>query len=240
MDSVGTWQHLELRDGVLLRELVPDDAEGVLSVHGDSRVYTLDPHERHTDLEHTKRFIAPMVEHWQRHGFGYWTVLVPREWWPAGVPGGEPDDGQRVHAGLGGLHHHQIQGVPVLNVYFRFAPSVQGRGLAGLVLDEAARMAPHVAPGVDIVVRTRPANVAARRVAERAGYVDEGLEPGTTDMQLLRLSAAPRAVGQGLKRQPWVPLDCCIITGASRPLPGQRAWPLPSQWPVSWLTTMCR
>ena len=40
--------------------------------------------------------------------------------------------------------------------------------------------------GCDVVVRTRPANAAARRVAERAGYVDEGLEPGTTDMQLLR------------------------------------------------------
>ena len=74
----------------------------------------------------------------------------------------------------------------MLNVYFRLAPSVQGRGLAGLIVAAAVRMAPVVAPGVDIVVRTRPANAAARRVAERAGFVDEGLEPGTTDMQLLR------------------------------------------------------
>jgi len=94
-----------------------------------------------------------------------------------------------VHAGLGGIHHHTIAGVPVLNVYFRFGPEVQGRGLAGAVVAEAIRMAPHVAPDVDLVVRTRPANAAARRVAERAGFVDEGLEPGTTDMQLLRLSA---------------------------------------------------
>ena len=43
-------------------------------------------------------------------------------------------------------------------------------------------------------IRTSPTRFApeaqgrgARRVAERAGYVDEGLEPGTTDMQLLRL-----------------------------------------------------
>jgi RimJ/RimL family protein N-acetyltransferase len=38
-------------------------------------------------------------------------------------------------------------------------------------------------------VQTRPANSAARHVAERAGFVDEGLEPGNTDMQLLRLRA---------------------------------------------------
>ncbi len=48
------------------------------------------------------------------------------------------------------------------------------------------------------------------------------------------------AVGHGLKRHPSVPFDCCIITGASLPGPGQPAWPLPSQWPVSWLTTRCR
>ena len=52
--------------------------------------------------------------------------------------------------------------------------------------------------------------------------------------------SARAIVGNGLNRQPPSPLDCCIITGASRPLPGHEAWPSPSQWPVSWLTTMCR
>ena len=54
-------------------------------------------------------------------------------------------------------------------------------------------LAPLVAPGTDLVVRTRPANAAARRVAERAGFVDLGLEPDTTDMQQLRLAAPRRA-----------------------------------------------
>ena len=202
----GWWRRIEAGGGVLLRELSPGDDAGVLSVHGDPRVYTLDPAERHRDLEHSRRFIAPMVDHWRKHGFGYWAVLAPAGWWPEGVPGGEESDGPRVHAGLGGVHHHAIGGEPVLNVYFRFAPAVQGRGLARLVLAEAVRMAPSVAPGVDIVVRTRPANVAARRAAERAGFVDEGLEPGTSDMQLLRL-AAPRHAVSAAQR----------ISGARRP-----------------------
>lgn len=35
----------------------------------------------------------------------------------------------------------------------------------------------------------RPANAAARWVAKRAGFTDEGLESGVADMQLLRLEA---------------------------------------------------
>ena len=46
--------------------------------------------------------------------------------------------------------------------------------------------------------------------------------------------------GQGLAAQAPVPFDCCIITGAGRSDPPQEAWPKPSQWPVSWFTTMVR
>jgi ribosomal-protein-alanine N-acetyltransferase len=190
------WDRIEQPDGVLLRRLTPDDAPGVLAVHGDPRVYMHDPHETHPDLAHTRRFLAPMLEHWATHGFGYWVVLLPGSAWPGGVRGSHTADNGRVVAGLGGVQHHRVDGQPVLNVYFRFAPEAQGRGLAGTVLRQIALLAPDVAPGRDVVVRTRPANAAARRVAVRAGYVDEGLEPGTTDMQLLRLvSPAARSGG---------------------------------------------
>jgi RimJ/RimL family protein N-acetyltransferase len=76
----------------------------------------------------------------------------------------------------------------VLNVYYRLAPEVQGRGLAGHIVSASIQAAAELAPGIDLVVRTRPANAAARRVAERAGFVDQGLEPGATAMQLLRLT----------------------------------------------------
>ena len=190
------WHRIEQPDGVLLRRLTADDAPGVRAVHGDPRVYVHDPHETHPDLAHTRQFLAPMVEHWAAHGFGYWVVLLPASSWPGGVLGaGVADDG-RVVAGLGGVQHHQVDGQPVLNVYFRLAPETQGRGLAGAVLRQVAIVAPEVAPGRDVVVRTRPANAAARRVALRAGYVDEGLEPETTDMRLLRLvSPAARSGG---------------------------------------------
>lgn len=186
------WTHVDAGAGVLLRAVDRSDAAGVFAVHGDARVYALDPQETHTSVAHSQRFIAPMTSHWAEHGFGYWTVLLPHGAWEDGIAGSRPDDAGRVIVGLGGVQHHTVQGQPVLNVYFRLAPAVQGRGLAGRVVHNVIRMAPRVAAGCDLVVRTRPANAAARRVAERAGFRDEGLEPGTTDMQLLRLPA-PRS-----------------------------------------------
>lgn len=186
--------------GVVLRAPVPDDAPGVLSVHGDARVYEHDPHETQHDLADAERFLAPILSHWADHGFGYWTVLVDRDVWPAGVTSPLPDDRQKVHAGMGGVQRHTLQGVPVLNTYFRLAPAIHGRGIAGRIVRTALGLAPQVAPGVDVVVRTRPANLAARRVAEREGFTDVGLEAGTTDMQLLRRSS-PAAVTLRVARE---------------------------------------
>lgn len=172
--------------GVLLRRPIEADAAGVFAAHGDPSVYRYDPQETHSDVEHSARFLTPILDHWAEHGFGYWAVLLPAEKWREGVPGAHADDGARVFAGLGGIRNHTLAGRPVLNVYYRFAPAAQGRGLARIVVEQSLALAPLVAPGTDVVVRTRPANAVARHVAERAGFLDEGLEPGTTDMQLLR------------------------------------------------------
>ncbi|RZS45038.1 RimJ/RimL family protein N-acetyltransferase [Herbihabitans rhizosphaerae] len=188
---------IEDGEGLLLREPSPADAPGVLAVHGDPRVYVHDPHETHADLGDADRFLRPILRHWREHGFGYWTVLVPRAWWEAGTPGPGDGDGERVNGGMGGVQRYTLEDELVLNVYYRFAPAIQGRGLAGRVLRAAMTIAPEIAPGTDLVVRTRPANTAARRVAERAGFQDLGLEPGTTDMRLLRVSGRRPAPAPG-------------------------------------------
>ena len=171
---------------VRLRRPAPEDAAGVLSVHGDPRSYPLDPGLMHRSLGDSEEFIGSIEHHWQRHGFGYWAVLVPREWWPEGVP--DQDDDDWVHAGLGGIQHHELNGEPVLNVYYRFGAAVHGRGIAAYVLEQARLLAATAAPGRDLVVRTRPDNAAARRVAERAGFSDLGLSPWEDATQLLRLA----------------------------------------------------
>ena len=62
------WARVDAGDGVVLRRPVPDDAPGVLSVHGDPRVYELDPHLVHTDPTVAQEFLAPPLEHWEREG----------------------------------------------------------------------------------------------------------------------------------------------------------------------------
>jgi RimJ/RimL family protein N-acetyltransferase len=186
-EPLRAWNRLENADGILLRAVTMGDAEEVFAIHGDPRVYELDPDHRHRDVRHSREFLRPQVQHWAAYGFGYWAVLVPRELWEDGPAGTGDLDGNRVFAGMGGIQHHAVAGLPVLNVYFRLAPEVHGHGIARRIVEASIETADEVAPGVDLVVRTRPANAAARRVAVRAGFVDEGLEPGTTDMQLLRL-----------------------------------------------------
>lgn len=141
------------------------------------------------DLSDAERFLRPLLRHWSDHGFGYWTVLASPEWWPDGPHSRQAADNDRVFAGLGGIQHHSLaDDVPVLNVYFRLAPSAQGRGVAATILREAIRLAGRLAPGRDIIIRTRPANATVRRVAERAGFIDLGREPGVENMQLFRMA----------------------------------------------------
>ncbi|WP_029137264.1 GNAT family N-acetyltransferase [Nakamurella lactea] len=174
-------------DDVLLRRPSLSDAPGLLAVHGDPLAYLFDPQERHVDLGYTERWLQPILQHWTDHGFGYWTVLVPLDWWPAGPPGSGPADAGRVVAGMGGIRFHRCAGVQVLNVYYRLAPPVQGRRLAGRLVDAAVEWAAVNLTGTDLVVRTRPQNAVARHVARRAGFVDEGIDPEDAAMVQLRL-----------------------------------------------------
>lgn len=189
---MGPIDALELPTGVLLRRPVATDVPALLAVHGDPAAYQLDPDDRHTDADFTARWLAPIIKHWDVHGFGYWTVLVPQQCWPGGPVGTATDDAGRVVAGMGGVRRHFTPGQElVLNVYFRFAPAARGRGLAGLVVRHGGSVGRARLPGVDLVIRTRPANVAARHVAQREGFTDHGIDPAEPGMQLLRRSAVP-------------------------------------------------
>src|SRR6478735_6795330 len=93
-------------DGVRLRRPSPADVDALFAVHSDPAVYALDPSERHPDPRYTSHWLRPFTEHWRQHGFGYWTVLVPVAWWPAGPFGADPGDYGRVVAGMGGVRLH--------------------------------------------------------------------------------------------------------------------------------------
>lgn len=56
-----------------------------------------------------------MRAHWDEHGFGYWCVLEP---------------GSDRSIGYAGVKRVVAKKQPVLNVFYRFAPDLWGRGYA--------------------------------------------------------------------------------------------------------------
>jgi ribosomal-protein-alanine N-acetyltransferase len=181
-------ESLSLAGGIVLRRPTTADIPGIFAVHGDPQSYQFDPQETHRDPEFTAGWLAPILQHWDEHRFGYWTALVPAGVLPTGVI-----------AGMGGIRFHRTSGEQVLNVYFRFASAARGRGLAGSLLTAAIDWAADNLPGTDLVIRTRPANAAALRVGERAGFADDGLDPDDPTMVILRLRQ-PQPTGSVAER----------------------------------------
>ena len=183
-------------DGVLFRRPTLEDAPAIFVVHSDPRVYAFDPEKRHTDPAFTDTWIRRILDDWESDGIGYWTVLVPLSWWPE-TPA-EVRCGDHAIAGEAGVKRFRFDdgGEDLLNVYFRFAVPVQGRGLAGRVVSTAATWAGATLPGTDLVIRTRPDNAPAKRVAIRAGFVEVGPSPldDGLDVWRLRAGAGPDAV----------------------------------------------
>jgi len=72
--------------------------------------------------------------------------------------------------GFGGIGLMTWREREILNVYYRFSPSVWGNSYASEVVRTAIKLAQRWLPDFPLVVRTRPANAAARRVAEKSGF----------------------------------------------------------------------
>jgi ribosomal-protein-alanine N-acetyltransferase len=153
---------------VVLRRPLLDDAVALHAVESDPEVWRLHPHLRPVRVDQTQKALVEVLDHWQQHGFGYWIV----------------EDRGRV-VGSGGIRQFDMDGEPVLNVYYRLAPDVQGRGIASFILQTALDLAQQVQPDLPVVVRTDVRNLAAQRVAEKAGFVPAEMEAGVEDPLLV-------------------------------------------------------
>lgn len=96
--------------------------------------------------------VRDYVAQWSGDGLGYWAVELR---------------GRLV--GVAGLRFGVFRLRDCWNLYYRFATDVWGRGYATEAATEAMAVAIDRVPRLPVVVRTRPDNVAAQRVAEAAG-----------------------------------------------------------------------
>jgi RimJ/RimL family protein N-acetyltransferase len=96
--------------------------------------------------------------HWQDHGFGPW-VLIEKE--------------TGAFAGRGGLSWTSVEGAAEVELPWSIEPHLHGRGLA----TEAATAACDQARELEleqVIALVLPTNVPSRRVAEKAGFEQDG------------------------------------------------------------------
>ena len=135
----------------------PGDADAYVRIYGDSRI----PEEWWPSSlrtpDHARATLDKFIDHWQRWGFGLWTVLLP---------GGEI-------IGQAGVQHATVGGRREVELGWFIHPDHWNRGYA----TEMAREAVHVAfdvLGIDNVVAfTVDRNAASRAVMEELGMTYE-------------------------------------------------------------------
>lgn len=106
------------------------------------------------DLGAARSMLAEWQAAWQRDGIGYWIAH-------------RLSTGQLI--GFGGVMRRAWHGREIANLYYRLTPSAWGNGYALELARAAMAQAQLALPGLPVVVRTRPGNAGAIRVAERAG-----------------------------------------------------------------------
>lgn len=141
---------------LLISPLTRDDHEALCTVLCDPAVgATLGGTATPAEVEET---LARHVEHWERHGFGYWLLR-------------ERATGDVV--GRGGLQHVHVGGRDEVEVGWAVTSERWGEGFATELGAAAARVAFEELDRDDIVAFTLPTNRASRRVMEKIGFVYE-------------------------------------------------------------------
>jgi RimJ/RimL family protein N-acetyltransferase len=141
-----------------LRLVRPTTADGadLLNMHNNPRVSpTLGGP---ATVEEGRIRLARHLEHWERHGWGYWVAR---------------DRATNAFIGRGGLRHQLIDGRDEVEVGYGFAPEAWGRGLATELARESVRVAFDVLKLSELICFTLPTNRASQRVMEKVGFVYE-------------------------------------------------------------------
>ena len=139
---------------LLLRRLRIEDGPAMFAVHGDPATNRYNPSGPDPDLTTSEKTLREWLQNWESEGYGYWAVI-------------------RLQAqdilGFGGIRHIVWRDRDVLNLYYRLTPAAWGQGYASEMAQTAVALARKHMPSLPVIARTREKNVAAIRVAERAG-----------------------------------------------------------------------
>ncbi|MER7049133.1 MULTISPECIES: GNAT family N-acetyltransferase [Streptomyces] len=137
-----------------LRRPAKGDIHAILAIHSDPATCLHNPSDvvlRRADAE---QLYQRWDDQWERYGYGYWVVR-------------RHDSARQL--GFCGIKPMELKGIDILNLFYRFDRSAWGQGLASEAATAVTRWAARSVPGLPLVARIRPANVASQRVAVHAG-----------------------------------------------------------------------
>lgn len=146
-----SWPTSRVTTNLRLQAVTLDDLPAVLAIEADPATNKHRPGGP-PSAEDVEEHVRAWVRMWGEHGVGYWVA---------------EHRGEVV--GLVGVRPLDFHGRSCWNLYYRFSPSVWGKGLATEAASEAVAVAKAQEPVLPVIARTRPSNAAAVRVAERVG-----------------------------------------------------------------------
>jgi [ribosomal protein S5]-alanine N-acetyltransferase len=137
-----------------LRRPTVGDIDAIFEIQGDPRACFHNPSDRLSQREGAEDLYQRWDEQWQRCGYGYWVVRRR---------------GSDLQLGFCGVKPMELNGMKILNLFYRFDPSAWGKGFASEAATAVAAWAPRQVPDLPLIARVRPANIASQGVAIRAG-----------------------------------------------------------------------
>lgn len=146
---------------LLMRKPEPGDVDRLFEIFGDPATNTFNPAGPYKERSKAEASIARWQEHWSKHGFGDWAVCLKSA--PARV------------IGFGGLSYAMFGEVERVNLGYRFATEVWGKGIASEFADAAVLAGFQLLKVAHIHAKVRENHLASRRVLEKAGLRQTGL-----------------------------------------------------------------
>jgi ribosomal-protein-alanine N-acetyltransferase len=122
----------------------------------DARVMaTLSPDGKPLPAEEAARWLQFSLDHWDRHGYGYWAIRTIT---------------LNQFAGRAGLKSAEVEGKPEVELAYAFLPEFWGQGLATEISQAILKRAFDDLALTEVVCFTLTTNVASQRVMQKLGF----------------------------------------------------------------------
>jgi [ribosomal protein S5]-alanine N-acetyltransferase len=143
-------------DRLIAERLRPAHLADYVRMFEDPRVMaTLSPDGKPLPAGEAARWLQFNLEHWERHGFGYWAIRTRAE---------------NQFVGRAGLKSADVEGKHEVELAYALLPEFWGRGLATEISEAILKLAFEDLGLAEVICFTLTTNAASRRVMEKLGF----------------------------------------------------------------------